>query len=134
MILFRYDPELHWVPRRYELTEWLQRKFENPCLFVYKSLKPQSWSVAMMAEDKPGMMEDIFIIGKVDRPMMHMSRDKIKRIDYILNGPAKDPCKIVSQMDRDNRQKLIDVNTREREIKRWMGKRIPYFDGMPGYC
>lgn len=131
MQLYRFDPRLHWVPRL-EVAEWLRRRFEEPRLFVFKNIEADEWCVSLFQDDRPGQVEDILPMGPLETgPQNAMSLDKVRRIDYLLNGPSVDPCKKISRLHKDMMQRVQDHSDEESEIKRWMGRNISFFQDNP---
>lgn len=134
MFLYRFEPRISWAPKNFELTQWLRKYFDDNALFVYRNMDEGVWVIAQAQYDRPGYVEDILTLGVCEFPMMMaLNREKLRKVDYILNGPPVDPCKILRQLEADRRRELQEDSDHELSIRRWMGKKIPYFQDNPLY-
>lgn len=134
MFIYEYQPKIHWIPKNLEVAQWLRKRFNDPLLFVFRNMDKDVWCVSRWCDDRDWWIEDIVPLGPTERPNMALTRDRVSRIDYLFNGPVVDIMAMLKQAPKNHINMLQDREDQTTEIKRWMGKKIPYFKDLPWYA
>lgn len=119
---YDYDPEQHVVPFGLECTGWLQRHFKNPNLFVHYNRMTGRWVLSEWMEGRRWQsMEDVILLNSGPVPVM--TREIIHRLEFLFWGPSMDPCKTLTQYNRNVLKQLQVDSDEEDEVYKYCSQR-----------
>lgn len=117
MQTYRFDPEIHEVVPC-PLASWLRKRFPGWTVVVIHNRRNGGWSVSELFQSGT-RLDDLVLLPNGPGSF---TRDHVDEVDFLLNGPAADPCRQIIEGQRALIRWEQDDRDAERDARRWAGR------------
>lgn len=133
MIAYRYDPNVHFIPRDFEAIKHLRRRLRHPLVVLIQHRKSGNWAISLWREDRPGCVEDLAFIGGCEEGPVanYLTAEVVSKADYILNGPPQS-WDALKYADRDRAVAEMENDAEELRVRKFLARKTGVDDPLIG--